>query len=81
MHLIMFSDFITILNSTRTHYTKVEYFPNHKLFYTLSLLQEQILNPRNYYKRELIMGIFIWATDPDMNMHEKIQSISKYVYL
>jgi hypothetical protein len=30
-----------------------------KLFYTISLLQEQRLNPRNYSKKELIMEIFV----------------------
>jgi hypothetical protein len=51
MHLIMFSNFMQVLHSTRKHYTEVEYFPKHKLFYTLSLLQEQRLNPINYYKQ------------------------------
>jgi hypothetical protein len=45
------------------------------------LLQEQNLNTSNYPKHELIMGIFVLATDPDMNMHAKIQSIIMYVYL
>jgi hypothetical protein len=44
-------------------------------------LQEQKLNTSNYPRKELIMGIFLWSTDHDMNIHEKIQSISKYLYL
>jgi hypothetical protein len=27
------------------------------------------------------MGIFVWATNHDMHMHAKIQSICKYRYL
>jgi hypothetical protein len=41
----------------------------------IHLLQEQKLNTSNYPNQELIMGIFVSATDPDMNMHTKIQSI------
>jgi hypothetical protein len=81
MHLILLYDFLQVLYSARKFYTKKQYFPKHKLFYTLSLLQEQRLNPRNYSKQELIMIIFVWAIDHDMNMHAKIQSISKYRYL
>jgi hypothetical protein len=46
MHLIMFSNFMQGLNSTRKHYTKNEYFPMHILFSTIYLLQEQKLNLR-----------------------------------
>jgi hypothetical protein len=35
-------------------------------------LQEQKLNTSNYPRQELIMGIFVWATDHDMNMDAKI---------
>jgi hypothetical protein len=45
------------------------------------LIQEQKLNTSNYPKQELIMEIFLWATDDDMNMHAKIQSLSKYINL
>jgi hypothetical protein len=38
MHLIMFSDFIQVLNSAREFYTKNQYFSKHKLFSTISLL-------------------------------------------
>jgi hypothetical protein len=57
--LIMFSDFTQVLNSARNLYTKNLYFSKHKLFSTKSLLQEQKLNPRNFYKQELIMEIFV----------------------
>jgi hypothetical protein len=44
MNLIMLSDFMQGLNSTRKHYTKNEYFPMHILFCTIYLLQEHKLN-------------------------------------
>jgi hypothetical protein len=43
----MFSDFIQVLNSAKEVYTMNQYFSNHRLFSTISLLQKQILNPRN----------------------------------
>jgi hypothetical protein len=46
VNLIMFSDFMQGLNSTRKHYTKNEYCSMHILFSTIYLLQEQKLNPR-----------------------------------
>jgi hypothetical protein len=54
----MLSDFIQVLNSARDVYTKNHYFPNHILFTTISLLQKQRLNPRNYSKQKIIMKIF-----------------------
>jgi hypothetical protein len=59
MHLILLSDFLQVLYSARKFYTKKQYFPKQNLFYTISLLQEQRLNPINYSKQELIMGIFV----------------------
>jgi hypothetical protein len=79
--LIMFSDFIHILHSARKFYTKNYYFPRHILFTTISLLQKLRLNPRNYSKQELIMELFVYATDSGMHMHAKIQSITKGRYL
>jgi hypothetical protein len=55
----MFSDFINVIISARNFYTNNLYFSKHKLFSTKSLLHEQILNPRNYSKKELIMEIFV----------------------
>jgi hypothetical protein len=46
-------DFIQVLNSIRKYYTKNEYFPKHILFSTVSLLQDQKLNPRNYSNQEI----------------------------
>jgi hypothetical protein len=59
MHLIMFSDFIQVLNSARDVYTKNHYFSNSKLFSIISLLQKQKLNHRNYSKQELIIELFV----------------------
>jgi hypothetical protein len=59
MHLIMLSDFMQVLNSARNVYTKNYYFPKHILFTTISLLQKQRLNPRNYCKQEIIMKLFV----------------------
>jgi hypothetical protein len=79
--LIMFSDFIQVLNSARKFYTKDNYFWQHKLFSTISLLQKQILNPKKYSKQELIMKIYVWVTNTDMNIHAKTQNILKHRYL
>ncbi len=43
----------------------------HTLFTTIYLLQEQELNPRIYSKQEIIIEIFVWDTDHDMNILEK----------
>jgi hypothetical protein len=55
----MLYDFMQVLNSASNVYTKNYYFPNHILFTTISLLQKQRLNPRNYYKQEIIMKFFV----------------------
>ncbi len=67
----MLYDFIQVLNSLIDVYIKNYYFSKHILFTTNSLLQKQRLNPRNYSKQELIMRIFVWAINHDMNMHAK----------
>jgi hypothetical protein len=77
----MFSDFIQVLNSAREFYTKEKYFSNPKLFSTISLMQKQGLNPRNYSEQELIIELFLSATDNGMHMHTKTQSIINYRYL
>jgi hypothetical protein len=55
----MLSDFIQVLNSAREVYTNNYYFSNSKLFSTISLLQKQRLNLRNYSKKEIIMKLFV----------------------
>jgi hypothetical protein len=77
MNLIILSYFMQVLNSTREFSTNNYYFPMHILFTTIYLLQEQELNPRIYSKQELIMRIFVQATDHDINMHAK----TKYLIL
>jgi hypothetical protein len=54
----MLSDFIQVLNSARNDYTKNYYFSKHILFTTISLLQKERLNPRNYSKQQLIIKLF-----------------------
>jgi hypothetical protein len=73
----MISDFMKVLNSARDAYTKNYYFPKHILFTTISLLQKQRLNPRNYSKQEIIMKLFSWSNGDDMNMYEKFQIICR----
>jgi hypothetical protein len=77
----MLSDFIQLLNSGMEFYTKNHNFTKHILFTIISLLQKQTLNPKNYSKQELIAELFVWATGDDMNMHAKIQNITKGRYL
>jgi hypothetical protein len=84
----MLSDFIQVLNSAREFYTKNYYFPRHILFTIISLLQKQRLNPINYSKQELIMKLFVWATDNGMHMHAKNSEhykgqifVNKYSYI
>jgi hypothetical protein len=55
----MLYDFMQVLNSARNVYTKNYHFPKHILFTTISLLQKQRLNPRNYSKQEIIMKLFV----------------------
>jgi hypothetical protein len=72
MALSTLYDFMQVLNSTKKFSTKNYYFPMHILFTTIYLLQEQELNPRIYSKQELIMIIFVQATNHNINMHGKI---------
>jgi hypothetical protein len=65
---------VQVRYSTRKHYIKNEYFPMDSLFTTIYLLQEHELNPRIYSKQELIMNIFLQATDYDINMHVKFST-------
>jgi hypothetical protein len=43
-------------------------------------MQEQNLNIINYPMQELIMETFVLATDHEMNMHAKIQSMNMDMY-
>jgi hypothetical protein len=55
----MLYNFIQVLNSARDVYTKNYYFSRHISLTTISLLQKERLNPRNYYKQEIIMKLFV----------------------
>jgi hypothetical protein len=77
----MLSDFMQVLNNARNVYTKNNYFPKHTLFTTISSLQKQRLNIRNYSKKEIIMKLFLSATGGDMVMYAKFQIICKHRYL
>jgi hypothetical protein len=81
MNLIMLFDFIQVLKILGKYPTKNEYFPMHILCTTIYLLQKQELNPRIYSKQELIMSIFVQATDHDINMHAKMQYLILHRFL
>jgi hypothetical protein len=68
MALTTLYDFMQVLTSTRKPPTKNLYFSKHILFTTIYLLQEQELNSRIYSKQELIMSIFVQATDSILNI-------------
>jgi hypothetical protein len=68
-----------ILKSTRKHSTKNEYFPMPILFTTIYLLQEDILNPINYSKQEIIMSNFVQAMEPEVYMYAKFEYFTLYV--
>jgi hypothetical protein len=72
MHLKQLPDFTQVLNSTRKSPTKDYYFSKYIPFSTIYLRLEQNLNIRNYPRQELILEIFVLATNHDMNMHAKI---------
>jgi hypothetical protein len=55
MTLIMLSDYMKALNSTRNLPTNNEHFPMHILFSIIYSLQEQELNPRNHSEHKIIM--------------------------
>jgi hypothetical protein len=78
MYLNVLSDFMKVLNSIRKHSTKNEYFHKHTLFTTIYLLQEQRLNPRTYFEKEINMDNFIQATENDTNMHENFQYLNMH---
>jgi hypothetical protein len=81
MHLTSLFDFLQVLNSTRKHYTNNEYFYRHIIFTTIYSLQEQILNPRNYSKKEIIMSNFVEAKEYDMIMSAKFKCMNMHLFL
>jgi hypothetical protein len=79
-YLILLPDFLQVLYNTRKFSTKDFYFSKYIQFSTIYLILEQNLNTRNYPRQELIMEIFVLATDHDMNTHTKIQSMNMHIY-
>jgi hypothetical protein len=53
----------------------------HIPFYTIYLLQEQKLNPRNYSKHEIIVSIFVQATEHDILLYAKFGDYTYFIYL
>jgi hypothetical protein len=80
MHLKLLPDFLHVLYSTRKFSTKDYYFSKYIQFFTIYLILEQNLNTINYPRQELIIKIFVLATDHDMNMHAKIQSMNMHKF-
>jgi hypothetical protein len=59
IHLTIPSDFIQVLNILRKNPTKNGFFCMRILFTTIYLLYKQKFNPSIYYKKELIMKLFV----------------------
>jgi hypothetical protein len=51
------------------------------LFTTIYLWQEEILNPINYSKQEIIMSNFVQATEPEVYMYAKFEYFTHYVFV
>jgi hypothetical protein len=81
MNLNMLSEFMQVLNSTRKHSTKNEYFPTHILFTTIYLLYGQKLNHKKYSEPETNMGNFVQPTENDVHMYAKFGYFTLYVFL
>jgi hypothetical protein len=79
-YLILLPDFLRVLYSTRKFPTKEYYVSKYIQFSTIYLILERNLNTRNYPRQELLMEIFVLATDHDMNMLENIQSMNMHKY-
>jgi hypothetical protein len=81
MSLNKFSDFILVVNSTRKHSTKNEYFPMPILFTTIYLMPEQKLNYINDSGYDINMGNFVQAIEHDFHMYTKFGGLTCYVFL
>jgi hypothetical protein len=79
-HLIFLPDFLQVLYNIRKFPTKDYYFSKYIQFSTIFLILEQNLKTKNYPRQELIMEIFVPATDHDMNMYAKTQSMNMHIY-
>jgi hypothetical protein len=81
MNLIMLSDYMKALNSTRTLPTNNEHFPMHTLFSTIYLWQEQRLNHNHYFGWKINMNYFIQVSGCDLDMHANIQCMNMHGFL
>jgi hypothetical protein len=81
VNLIMLSDFMQGLNSTRKYYTKNEYFLMLILFSTIYLLHEQKLKYKNYSVRGIIMGNFVQATEYAVHMYASFEDLILHGFL
>jgi hypothetical protein len=70
-----------ILNSTRKHLTKNEYFSMLILFTIMYLLPEQKLNYINYFEHEINMSNFVQATEQDFHLYAKFGGLTCYEFL
>jgi hypothetical protein len=62
-------DFMQVLYSARKPPTKNLYFPMYILFTIIYLLQNQKLNPRNYFEQRINMKNFVQATEYYVHMY------------
>jgi hypothetical protein len=81
MSLNMLSYFMQVLNSTRKHYTKNDYFPMHIMFTRIYLLQEEKLNPNKYSEQEINMSNFVQAKEYNLHMNAKFGYSTFCVFL
>jgi NADPH-dependent 7-cyano-7-deazaguanine reductase QueF len=81
MSLNKLSNFTQVLNSTRKHSIKNEYFPMPILFTIIYLMQKQKLDYINYYEHEINMSNFVQATKHDVHMYVKFGGLSCYEFL
>jgi hypothetical protein len=73
--------FMQVLNCTRKHSTKNEYFPSHILFTIIYLLPKEILNHRNYFEQKINMINFVYAIVHNVHMHANMQCIIMHTFL
>jgi hypothetical protein len=59
MNLNILFEFMQVLNSSRKHSIKNEYFPKHILITTIYLQHKQKLNPNKYSDQEINMINFV----------------------
>jgi hypothetical protein len=81
VHLILLSDYIPVQTSRNEHYTKKEYFLKQILFSIIYLLLEWELNHNNHSEQELIMSIFVQATEYEVNMYAKFRDFNVCAFL